>query len=170
MQRIIPRLRLRSEEMENSLMSIVQMRFLCGEEVGHTLISILQNTPYSLRDPDTYRIAMPNSVAENIIFHDMQCPRNLVDRFFTRARRYGGWSAIANVVIENRIYWVDFPRESTDLAPTMRIHWLRDETGQMVGEIVHCSEAGPMTKQTYVEVTKMNLMGQGTATRAKWLK
>lgn len=146
------------------------MRFLCGEEVGHTLISILQNTPYSLRDPDADRIAMRNSVAENIISHDMQCPRNLVDRFFTRARRYGGWSAIANVVIENRIYWVDFPRESTDLAPTMRIHWLRDETGQMVGEIVHCSAAEPMTKQTCVEVTKMNLMGQGTATRAKWLK
>ena len=152
MQRIIPRLRLRSEEM------------------GYPFISIVQSTFESLRDPDADRSAMRSQVAENIISHDMQCPRHLVDRFFHSTRQDGGGSAIANVVIDNRIYWVDFPRDSPDLAPNMRIHWLRDETGQMVGEIVHCSAAEPMSKETCVEMTKMNLMGQGTTTRAKWLK
>ena len=113
---------------------------------------------------------MWNPEAENIISHDMQLPRNLFDRFFNSACQEGGESAIANVVIQNRIYWVDFPRKSPDLGPTMRIHWLRDEKGQMVGEIVPCFAAEPMTKQTCVEVTRMNLMRQCTAARAKLLK
>jgi len=101
---------------------------------------------------------------------EMQLSNDLVDRFFTIVRKSAGETPIANVVIENRIYWVDPPRESPDLLPSMRIHWLLDERSKIVGELVHSLTAEHLTKKTCIMVTRMNLMGKTTITRAKMMK
>ena len=114
--------------------------------------------------------AMTNSNVHTSHSDEMQLSNDLVHRFFLSTRKSGEESPIANVVIENRIYWVDPPRESLDLLPSMRIHWLRDETSKMVGKIVHSLTAEPLTKQTCIMMTRMNLMGKSTVTRAKMMK
>jgi hypothetical protein len=113
---------------------------------------------------------MINSNIHNPHSDEMQLSNDLVHRFFTIVRKSAGETPIANVIIENRIYWVDPPRESVDLLPFMRIHWLRDETSKMAGELVHSLTAEHLTKKTCIMVTRMNLMDNSTITRAKMMK
>ena len=104
------------------------------------------------------------------IIDEMELSTDLVHRFFTIIRKSGGETPIANVVIENRIYWVDPPRESLDLLPSMRIHWLLDERSKIVRELVHSLTAEHLTKKMCIMVTRMNLMDKSTVTRAKMMK
>lgn len=113
---------------------------------------------------------MTDPQSDNAIWQGMSCSAALVGRFFDCARQAAGEEATAIVLVGERIYWVDRPHHHPDLPPAMSIHWLRDEEGRMVGELVHSIMGGPLTKQTHVEITKMNLMGKSEVTRAKLLQ
>ena len=83
---------------------------------------------------------MTDSRSDNAILHNMPCSDAIVDRFSRHARQDAGETAIANVVIGERVSWVDHPRDNPDLAPSMRIHWLWDERGRIAGELVRVSK------------------------------